>query len=251
MFRHSVTQAIVLHTHRFGEIHKGVTLLTRDMGIITAVAHGALKTKSRLRSLTDSFCCSRTYLYFEPVRGTYKITDMVPISYFEGLRDSLDRYYAASLWTEVVIKSFAGGEIDSRVYDLLKSCLTFLEKIEEDSIDTLSFQFLWRYLKIIGFSTDPNSCSQCGRSLEQEENSYLCGSPPSFSCRHCQRNERLILTPGARRFLSFTTGKPLKKVLMFSLDRDSRVKLKGLLYELLQQVLETSLNSIECIKGMI
>ena len=250
MSRHAVTQAIVLHSHRFGEIHKGVSLLTRDMGIISAIAHGALKTKSRLRSMTETFCCSEVYLYHEPVKGSYKITDMVPVMFFESVRRDLRRYYSASLWAEVILRSMAAGESDSRVFDLLKGSLVELEVAEEQEVPLLSAQFLWRFLRLSGFGSDPATCTRCGRHMEREEPAYLDDQPPAFVCRTCSTADRFVLTAGARRYLMQTAHLALRDASRFSLDRESLSKLTDLLHELTQSVVETKLNSLSYVQGL-
>ena len=110
MSRNIRTEAIVLKTGRVGEIHKSVTLLTPELGLVEAIAHGVYKGKGKLGGVSDPFCWSMSYLYYEPVKKNYKITDMECRELFERIRGDLGRYYAASLWAEVVIRSHAGGE---------------------------------------------------------------------------------------------------------------------------------------------
>jgi DNA repair protein RecO (recombination protein O) len=221
------------------------------MGIISAIAHGALKTKSRLRSMTETFCCSKVYLYHEPVKGSYKITDMVPEIFFESVRHDLTCYYSASLWAEVVLRSMAGGESDGRVYDLLKCSMVALEGAAEKEVPLLSVQFLWRFLTLAGFGSDPTTCAKCGRQMEEEESAYLDNHPPAFICQNCSPVRNLHLTAGARRYLMRTTRLSIREASRYSLDRESLAKLADLLYELIQAVVETKLNSLAYVRGTL
>ena len=251
MFRHSNTRAIVLHTHRIGEFHKGVTLLTREMGILTAIAHGAKKPKSRLSSATEPFCVSRVYLYHDPVKGGYKIKDMAIQCIFERLRESLVLYYTASLWTEVILRSYGGGDSTPSVFELLIACLQLLEKHREEKVPYVSVQFLWRFLHLSGFSPDLDTCDMCGRHLGPEETAFLSPRSVGFNCERCSENGTYRLNPGSRRFLAATSGRRLEEAMRFSLSEGSLPELKSVLYEIVQRVLEFRLNSLVCGQGIL
>jgi DNA repair protein RecO (recombination protein O) len=251
MFRNSVTTGIVLHTNRIGEYHRGVTLLTENMGILNAIAHGAQKTRSRLRSATESFCLSTVYLYLDPVKNVYKITDMAVHHFFEALRRSLTLYYTASLWTEAIIKSYGAGENSSTLFNLYVDCLKALERLGQQKHLYISIQFLWRFLRLCGFNPDVNNCDDCGRHLSPGEDASLNIKSTDFLCNDCCNDPRFVLNPGARRFLERTTREPLAQALRYTLDEASLIKLKDTLYRLLQGLLETKLNSIECAQGII
>jgi DNA repair protein RecO len=184
------------------------------------------------------------------VKGSYKITDMVPVMFFESVRRDLRRYYSASLWAEVILRSMAAGESDSRVFDLLKGSLMGLEGAAEREVSLLSAQFLWRFLRLSGYGSDPDTCTQCGRHLEREEPAYLDDHPPAFACRNCSTAGRFVLTAGARRYLTHTAPLDLREAARFSLDRDSLSKLIGLLHELTQAVVETKLNSLSYVQSL-
>jgi DNA repair protein RecO (recombination protein O) len=134
MFRHSFSQVIVLHVYNIGEYHRGITLLTPEQGIISAIAHGAKKIKSRFRSVAETFTLARVYLYYDPVKQSYKITDMEAVETFPGIRQSLVRFYTASLWTEIVIKSFGGGGHGPELFELLAQCLRQINMLDESQV---------------------------------------------------------------------------------------------------------------------
>ncbi len=254
MFRNRITPAVVLHTHRIGEYHKGVTLLTPEMGIVSAIAHGAKKIRSKLRSATESFCFSTVYLYHDPVKDVYKITDMMVRNHHEGLRTSLVRFYTASLWIEILLKSFAGGQSSPEVFDLLVESLLWLVNTGEERSPYISFQFLWRFLSLAGYSPALDVCSRCESKLEEDERIYLSAQESVFYCRRCRQNGRPPahqLTAGARRYLQGTSKKPLGQVIRVSLDRESADGLKSILHAYLQNVLEVPLNSLVSGRGMI
>jgi DNA repair protein RecO (recombination protein O) len=245
VFRHSVTQAIVLQSRQFGEIHKTVTLFTADEGLVTAVAHGAKKMASRLRSTTEVFCLSRVYLYHDPVKRSTKITDMEGLSLFHGIRASLSRYYAASLWVEVVLKSFGGGDSAAAMFALLQESLALCEVASPEGAHRLTLLFLWRTLELAGSAPDPRRCGRCGRGLEPEEPAAAGGADAPVVCAGCARaiGGTRPLPPGTRQYLLHTAALPLAAAAAVGLEPAAAEALRGLLLGLVQEVLELPLSS--------
>ncbi len=244
MFRHSVTQAIVLQSRQFGEIHKTVTLFTPGEGLVSAVAHGAKKIGSRLRSTTEVFCLSRVFLYYDPVKRSYKITDMEGLSLFHGIRASLARYYAASLWAELILKSYAGGESARPLFVLLRDSLALCEQAPQEAVRRLSLQFLWRYLSLTGQAPELERCSECGRPVGPDE-SMAWGESAALCPRCAVRSVGAAPVPaGARRYLLYTSALGLEGAARVGLDEAGERALRSLLLGLVQSVVEVPLSSV-------
>lgn len=243
MFRHSVTQAIVLQSRQFGEIHKSVTLFTPGDGLVTAVAHGAKKMGSRLRSTTEVFCLSRVFLYQDPVRRTYKITDMEGLRLFHGIRASLPRYYAASLWAELILKSFAGGDSAAPLFSLLRDSLSLCEEASPQTVRGLSLQFLWRFLALTGHSPALDRCGECGRAVDPDEPLALAAGEGVALCASCAGPASAEMPLAGRRYLKHTARLALADALRVRLDAATETSLRALLLALVQAVLELPLAS--------
>ena len=128
MYRNFIIEAIVLKTQRMGECHKVVTFLTKSKGIITGIAHGAKKIKSALRSATEPLNLCKVYFYHNPVKNSYKISDIDCIESFDEIPCNLSHFYTASLWIEIILKSFGGGDVNSSIFDLFVKSLYLLSK---------------------------------------------------------------------------------------------------------------------------
>ena len=250
MQRFFITHGIVLHTYRIGEIHKGVVFLTSDQGLVTAVAHGAKKVTSRLRSASETFCLSQLHLYRDPTKDSQKITEAQVEESFSGLRISLPRYYNACLWAEIVMKTFGAGDHGSSVYGLLSQSLQILNEANPDKIPYLSFQFLWRFLDIAGLKPDLHACAQCGREFGDSETVCVGGGGSGFFCRACEPGMERSVPLGARKYLSATEGMTLSRSLGIGLAHSARKLLETALFGLLEGLLETRLNSVRFIRSV-
>jgi DNA repair protein RecO (recombination protein O) len=249
MFRNNYLNGVVLKTFEVGEMHKGIMILTPQNGIISAIAHGAKKVKNRFRSSTEQFCLSKFYLYYNPVRKDYKITDIESLKVFNRIRESLAKYYTASLWIEIILRSFAGGENTSLIYNLLCEALKYLNDSIEDKVPYISIQFIWRFICISGYNPSLEICGTCGRLLEPAERIKFSGN--SFNCMSCSGENGQALLPGARMYLINTSRKSIAESLKISMDNESVNGLKNILYLLIQAILETELNSLKCSEGRI
>jgi DNA repair protein RecO (recombination protein O) len=167
MGRHVTTEAIVLKVSRFGEIHKSVTMLTPSGGVLHAIAHGALKMKSRLRSSTEPFMLISADLYHDPVRDSYKITDAETRVFPFGITQSPDRFFAASLFVEIVLRSFGGGESGEEMFRLLADALAALDTASVADEPFIVVQFVFRTLDLNGFLPRLNSCGRCGKIVDE------------------------------------------------------------------------------------
>lgn len=250
MSRNIRTEAIVLRTRRVGDIHKAVTLLTPEAGLIEAMAHGVYKGKGKLGGATDPFALSTAYLYYEPVKKNYKITDMECLDLFESVRGDLDRYYAASLWAEVIIRSYAGGEGAHRLFSLLEESLRALDGEADPSC--VQIQFLWRFVVLSGFMPDIASCAICGRELGEREVALYRRSDGDFACSECLRTapeegvpDNPPLSAGARRYLVHTESLAFVEALKTNLEGTAKAGLLALMYAFVQDIVEVPLKTLQ------
>ena len=161
MARDFVFEALVLRRFPVGEAHRSVTFLTRERGLLSAIAHGAAKSQTRLKLLTTPLRHVTLKAYHDPVADSWKVTDLEPLHLFGGLGESLERSAASSLWSELLLASWESGG----VFDLFVEALALLDTAEPETVARLDVQVLWRSLDIAGFLPDFARCSECDRPL--------------------------------------------------------------------------------------
>jgi DNA repair protein RecO (recombination protein O) len=246
-FRTVSTPAIVIRRERMGESHKALVLLTADLGLLRAAAYGAWKMHSALRTGSEPFSHSLARLYHDPVKNTWKVTDLEVRESFDGLRADLGRIEAASLWAEIVQKSIAAGETTGGVYRLLLACLRALEAAPAERVPYASAQFLWRFLDLAGYRPDAAACERCGRSFGEAEGAAWLTAPGGIACRACAGPSGLPLTAGALRYLEASRDLDLERALAIRLDPASLAGLGRALQHAIRGVLETDLASLRAL----
>jgi DNA repair protein RecO (recombination protein O) len=244
MYRSITTNAIVIRRERMGEFHKNLSLLTSDLGLINATAYGAFKMQSRLRLGSEPFTWSRTQLYHNPVKRSYKVTEMEINASFGGLQSSVPRFAAASLWAEVVQKSYGAGELSGQLFPLLLASLQLLDGAGDDRAPYITIQFLWRFLGLAGYQPDTSSCDRCGAGLDGPRGAVYSAPSSSLLCRECALDTALALTPGALRYLETTAAVDIEAAMDVGMEEASLQAVWRVLPLMVQSVLEGELASL-------
>ena len=248
MSRNLKGEVIVLKSTRLQEFHKIVYLISPTFGVVQAIAHGAYKGKGKLGAATELFACSTAYLYYDPVKKSYKITEMEPLSFFDAIREDLARFYTASLMAEVILKSYGGGEGYDQVYRLLKEALVELDS--GAASDRVEIQYLWRLVGLLGFRPGIEACSSCGRSFSG--GAVFRRSGDELLCEECAASlsdgiegESLPLSAGALRYLAHTEALPFREATTIGLDRRSERALVAFLHGLIEEIVEAPLLTLQ------
>ncbi|MDR1315977.1 MAG: DNA repair protein RecO [Spirochaetales bacterium] len=251
MSRNFQTAGIVLKNNRFGEIHKGVILLSPEHGLLSAVAYGACSAKGKLRSVTNPLCAGTFFLYRDPVKDSIKITDMDCRDFFEGVRSGIVKFFTASVWLEIILKTFGGDAEET--FSLLLESLRLLDACTEDSASRFLVQFLWRYLELAGAAPATDVCAGCGETRSENQGLVYYRGASGFFCRECAASSResVFLSAGALGCLRYSRGLPLEKAAACSPDAASFAALKKAMLFLAEDFAGGPLNSIRTGKGIL
>ena len=225
-----------------------MTFLSPSFGLVRAMAYGAAKTTSRLRLATLLFIHADLRLYRDPVKDQYKITEVTCRDDFGGIRASVSRYFAASLWAEVVLRSPGAAE-PADLYALLLGCLLALHGSDQDAQRALSVQFIWRYLGHSGLQPDLHVCAACDRALATSVPGYLSERYGDIRCAACSAPADPAFSPGARAYLSHTEQLTPGRAAAVRLQDDRG--LANVMYRMVQRALDTPLTALQSGVGVL
>ena len=201
MERNISTQAVVLSVRRYGELHKAVTLLSPDLGLVDAIIYGGRKGKKT--SLAPLFSISEMQLYHNPVKKEHSVVEAASSFIPVAITEDLGCTYTASFFCEIIAKS--PSDEPSETFKLLCDALKALESQPENR-KRITASFIWNLMQISGTACDLESCPVCDRSYAEDE-ALLFSNPMGVPCcKSCSDSEHLILLPGSRRYLRHTMG---------------------------------------------
>ena len=99
-----LTDALVLHAFDYRETSRIVRLATRQAGVVSAVARGARRPKSRFGSGLDLFTSGVAHLVLHPTGDLHTLHAFDVGRARPGLGDSLARFRAASALGELGLR---------------------------------------------------------------------------------------------------------------------------------------------------
>ncbi len=172
--------ALVIRSREFGESDRLLTLFSREMGKLQAVAKGVRKPKSRQRAGAQLF----TYADYLIHRGKTldTISQCSPRESFPNLWYDLDRSFAAAGIVELLDISTVPDQPNRELFELTLTCLFLTEQFNPALI--LSFYAL-RLMTLLGYRPRLGECAECGVSITGERVffSYEAGGT---LCGHCR-----------------------------------------------------------------
>lgn len=152
-------EAVVLRTHKLGEVDRILTLLTRQHGQIRAVAKGIRKTTSRFGGRLEPFTIVDLQLYEGKNLDTVTQVEQLA-SYATKIVEDYQRYTIASAIVEAAER--LTREVSSeKHYLLVVGALRSLAQSEIDP-DQILDSYLLRSLSLSGWVPSLTACVNCG-----------------------------------------------------------------------------------------
>jgi DNA repair protein RecO (recombination protein O) len=181
------TPAIVLSTLRYSETSKIVRLATREHGVQSAIAKGALRPRSRFGAALQLLSEGQAQLLTKEHRELHTLTAFDLVHLHARLATDLDRYATASVLAEVMVR-FAPPDPHPESYDRFRDALTLLEDVTAEWVEALGFRVVWQLVSVLGFEPSLDACvrdgleiAEGGLAFSTREGGALC---PTCAAEH-------------------------------------------------------------------
>ena len=217
------TRGLILREVKYKEADRIITVLTDDMGKLSAKARGALRKGSKLSAATQSLVFSELTMFEN--RGKWSVNEGSTLEEFKGLRGSLSALALASYIAECT-EALTGEETtEPQILQPALNCLFALsnEMYPEEHIKAA---FELRLMCLAGYEPDLSGCSVCGGHETSEM--YFLPSEGRICCSECRKKlsgsffavgdaaldaMRYILTAEPKRLLAFALPEAARKEL--------------------------------------
>ncbi|MDR3301779.1 MAG: recombination protein O N-terminal domain-containing protein [Spirochaetaceae bacterium] len=144
--------ALVLRVRASGESNREAFFLTAERGLIRATVYGG--PKSRLRSYVAPFHSGILYLYHDPVRDSYKVSDFDVASWRPGIREVYERTVRAGAICETILAGHGGGSDWSDALRLANLSFDAMEIADAPCSRRIALHFLWNWAELLGVRPD-------------------------------------------------------------------------------------------------
>jgi DNA repair protein RecO (recombination protein O) len=158
------TPAIVLHAFPYGDTSKIARLATRDHGVQSVIAKGAMRPRNPFGACLQTLSAGTARFHFRPHRELHTLAGFDVGDQHASLAGDLARYSAAAALAELVLR-FAEAEPQPDVFDVLAHGLDALTHAESGQVPYVALAALWLEVSVLGFSPQVDSCVRCGGAL--------------------------------------------------------------------------------------
>jgi DNA repair protein RecO (recombination protein O) len=183
-------QAIILKKHQFAETNEVVTLFSREVGKLRAVAKASKSVKSKLAfGLQQLF---KVEIDLAAGKNMQTITGVKVLQAYAGIRESSGKIAAALSACEFVMKATADEHPNSELFDLLNNYLDYLSERPAQTETTAQTQTtnksLWKFIFLalgtLGFAAQMQYCVICHSPIPQG-NSHFSFRLGGLICDNC------------------------------------------------------------------
>ncbi|MDP5337148.1 MAG: DNA repair protein RecO [Nodularia sp. (in: cyanobacteria)] len=160
---------INLKAQVLGESDRIVTILTREFGLIQAVAPGARKQNSSLGGRSGMFVVNE--LLIAKGRSLDKITQAQTVKTYPGLSQDLGKLAAGQYLAEIVLCQALSEQPQEELYQLLNEYLQRLEalpKTDTSAIYAHLAQGVFDFFSLAGLSPQVQACCLTQKTLKPD-----------------------------------------------------------------------------------
>jgi len=201
----SRSHAVVMRKVAYGESDLIVTLLTRDLGKLSALARGARRSSRRFGAALELFTVSSVQLRAHRSE-LWTLSSAETVTSYSHLARDVGGLAHASYGTELVRELCAPEQPDPAVFDLLIELYSALSKRGARADVLRAFELA--LLTGIGLAPSLDACAACGRSGSSgalDRGALLDPARGGVVCSACAPSSRAAgvrpLSPGARAIL--------------------------------------------------
>ncbi len=193
MGRTETVDGWLLRHHDFKETDRVVVLLTREQGLLRAVAKGVKKPKSRLAGRLTPFCENRILLAYG--RGMPVISQLDTVQRHQKILEDFDRLAAALAANELLLVLLAEQDVVTEICDRYDTFLQGLPKAKLPEALLIAFELL--LLDSLGYRPELEQCQGCGAVLTEATIRGISEQWGGLGCKRCIPPGKLLrLTSG-------------------------------------------------------
>jgi DNA repair protein RecO (recombination protein O) len=151
------TDAVVLSAFDYGETSRIVTLLTRRHGVLSALARGARRPKSRFGATLQPMAYLQVVYYHRETRGLQTLKEAAYVERFGHLGTDLERTTVGLRLVELVRALLHEHDPNAPVLALLARTLAWLDGARADGPPRAANALPWFQLRLaalLGFAPD-------------------------------------------------------------------------------------------------
>ena len=178
-------EGIVLKETLYSETSKVIQVLTKEYGLVSMIAKGALSMKSNLRSLTIPFLYGKFNITYKKDKLSILKSGKILKLYGTGITDL--KLYAYMSYLSELTYAVLKENNNNELFEILKDGLDKIYDNFDPEVIKNIIEF--KYMDYLGISPNLDICQKCN---ELKELYAIDGKRGGFICKDCYTNEQKI-----------------------------------------------------------
>ncbi len=201
------TSGILLHQIPYSETSKILKVFTQDKGLVSLIAKGASRPKSKFKGHLKPLAQLEFIFNFKGDDTLNILREVSLQKDYAAIQEDLNKQALSNLFLEVFLRHLYGPEPSYPLYDLLSSSLSSLNASHKAPADFPIYlcDFLIQFSGIMGFRPQFKECVHCNTPLNLNKYAFdpSMGSPV---CKPCEDLSPLRLPPLASKIFLWLEG---------------------------------------------
>jgi DNA repair protein RecO (recombination protein O) len=239
----TTTAAFVLRAVDLRESDRLLTLLTRDLGKVSAVARGVRASRKRFGGALEPFALVEVVLGRGRGReGLFSLSEASLIEAHAGLASDLERLGAAALVIELAREVIPDHEPDARLFDVVAEALGLLSRASGIATRALAISAALRVLACAGLALSASRCNACGRPVPPGRKAHFDPRRGGIVCTPCGAGP-ILLTADAVGALAVLESETLAESAVAPIPAPVLLEIEAALGSFLEQHLSRPLRA--------
>lgn len=179
-----ITEALLLDRVPYGERDLILTLLTRQRGLVSAIAKSSRGSRRRFGGALDLFVVFSARLRMRQPPRLSTLIEAEVVKVFPGIFDDLTRLQVAHGLITIARDLLRDAPSDEASFEGLCSALSTLEKVAPERAPKVLLDFCLTILRLLGHTPTMGICPSCGRSLKATDEVVLVDGG-NLLCKAC------------------------------------------------------------------
>ncbi len=240
------TTGLITKEVKYGDSSRVVTIITPDLGKISAITSKFKGGKSKNVPSLQLFSYSKFVLFKGSEKGLYHINEADIIEPFKAIRDDLMAIIYASYFCDVANHITVENEENTEFLRLILNIFYALSKGQDyDKIKTV---FEWKTAVLEGYAPNLEKCSACGMEeisfFDLGRGACFCGKCGKAYAGAAQINGDII------NGIKYIRDAELSKMLSFNMNPKTIEYMNTLSEIYLRMHLESEFKTLEYLKKM-
>ncbi|RHW33160.1 DNA repair protein RecO [Oceanobacillus profundus] len=215
---------IIIKTRDYGETHKLVTILSKNIGKFTALARGAKKPKSRMAAVIQPFIRAQLFVYVNQGLSTIQQGEIV--NSFRPIREDIVKTAYAAYMTELTDKLLDEKSPDPYLFDQFVHTMTWISENEEAEIPLMMYEL--KLFEKGGIAPTVDRCTNCGNRQMPFAFSIAEGGMLCTRCRYID-GEAIGLPDTIAKLLFMFSSVGLERIGTITIKPENKELLRNLL----------------------